>query len=361
LAEFRAQGFKLVDNTLEFDALSKESIRKLNRHAVQFLVEKNKELIEKYEGKFIKTYIIDGKSLNPNRIEPRIVKVENEYFATLFRWVKLHWSIPISAGYGRRLRYIVFDRTSGSVIGIIGLADPVYLLTDRDNLIGWSRKQQSKRLKHLMDAFVLGAVPPYSMILGGKLVASLVASKEIYDDFKSQYGGKKSVIRGERFDGTLAAVTTTSAFGRSSMYDRIRIPSGPEFIHVGWTRGYGEFHFMNGMYHRLSGMVKSSGYTGKNKKWGTGVRSRRAVVQKALVMLGLPKKLQFHGIQREIFMTPLGHNWQAFLQGKTKRFRPYGMYVTEISDYMIKRWVVPRSERDKSFLTFKPEAYSVSP
>jgi hypothetical protein len=48
LAEFRAQGFKLVDNTLEFDALSKESIRKLNRHAVQFLVEKNKELIEKY-------------------------------------------------------------------------------------------------------------------------------------------------------------------------------------------------------------------------------------------------------------------------------------------------------------------------
>ena len=35
----------------------------------------------------------------------------------------------------------------------------------------------------MMDAYVLGAVPPYNMLLGGKLVASLVRSRDIYDDF----------------------------------------------------------------------------------------------------------------------------------------------------------------------------------
>jgi hypothetical protein len=360
IREFESQGFKFVDGSLQFDASSKENVRRLNTHSVQYMIEKNKQLIEKYQDLFLQKYIIDGKSLDPYRIEPKIVQVTNDYHAALFRWIKLHWSIPISAGYGRRLRYIVFDKTSNGVIGIIGLADPVYSLTDRDNLIGWTAKQKSIRLKHLMDAFVLGAVPPYNLILGGKLVASLVASKEVYDDFKTKYAGKRSLIRGDRFDGKLVAVTTTSALGRSSLYDRIKIPNGPEFIHVGWTRGYGEFHFMNGFYSKLSEIVKSSGYTGKNKKWGTGVRSRRAVVRKALTLLGLPMSLHNHGIQREIFMTPLGDNWKEFLCGKRKRFESYGLTVADISDYMKQRWLIPRSERDKSYLAFKPESYSVS-
>ncbi|MCX6814305.1 MAG: DUF4338 domain-containing protein [Candidatus Aenigmarchaeota archaeon] len=359
MKNLRCQGFSIVKNTLVFDSSSKENLRKLNSHSVEFVLEKNKWLIDKYDDTFLKKYIVDGKSLDPKNIEARIVQVEDDYHAALFRWIKLHWSIPISAGYGRRLRYIVFDDTNGGVIGIIGLGDPVYSLTDRDNLIGWSPGQKSTKLKHLMDAFVLGSVPPYNMVLGGKLVASLVGSKEVFNDFKKKYGGKKSLIRGECFDGNLVAVTTASALGKSSLYDRIKIPGGPEFMHIGWTRGSGEFHFMNGYYEKLSGIVKSSGYTGKNKKWGSGFRSRRVVVRKALSLLELPTKFQYHGIKREIFMAPLGENWKDFLLEKHKRFKPYDMPVADISEYMKERWMIPRSQRYNNYKFFNSSSYSL--
>jgi hypothetical protein len=39
-----------------------------------------------------------------------------------------------------------------------------------------------------MDAFVLGAVPPYSMLLGSKLVALLATTEEVARAFKRKSG-----------------------------------------------------------------------------------------------------------------------------------------------------------------------------
>jgi hypothetical protein len=52
-----------------------------------------------------------------------------------------------------------------------------------------------------MDAFVLGAVPPYRFLLCGKLVAMLAASDTVSDAFKRKYNGTRSVIRGKVHDG----------------------------------------------------------------------------------------------------------------------------------------------------------------
>ena len=35
----------------------------------------------------------------------------------------------------------------------------------------------------MMDGYVVGAVPPYNMLLAGKLVTSLIASREVADVF----------------------------------------------------------------------------------------------------------------------------------------------------------------------------------
>ena len=50
------------------------------------------------------------------------------------------------------------------------------------------------RLVNIMDADVLEALPPYNALLGGKLVASLIRSRDIYDDFARAYGKSKSVV-----------------------------------------------------------------------------------------------------------------------------------------------------------------------
>jgi len=46
-------------------------------------------------------------------------------------------------------------------------------------------------------------------------------------------------------------IATTSALGRSSIYNRLRYRSRPLMFPVGYTSGWGEFHFTNGAYSQL--------------------------------------------------------------------------------------------------------------
>ena len=358
------QGFNYNKGMIEIKGKSKRTLRRLNKTAVDHLLQKNKELIKRYDKEFISKYIANGNEIDPISIRPKLVafdSLDNEK-NNLFNWVKLHWSIPISAGYGRRLRYLVFDDYNDKLVGIIGLADPVYALRDRDSYIGWDNKTKERNLRHIMDGFVIGAVPPYSLILGGKLIASLIASKQVSDDFYKKYKGQKSLISGREFNGKLIALTTSSAFGKSAMYDRIRIPNGPEFLHVGWSKGSGEFQFSNGEYKNLLSIAKRNKHDiEKNKLWGEGPRNKRVVIRSALKELGLSQKLLYHGIKRELFLVPLYKNWKEFLNDNTKKLKPIENNTEYISNYIINRWMVPRSERNKNYYTFNASSYSLIP
>ena len=82
----------------------------------------------------------------------------------------------------------VWDNSNDKLIGIVALGDPVFDLKVRDELIDWTSKDRAKRLVNIMDAYVSGAVPPYNLLLGGKLVASLIRTKEVRDDFAKDAG-----------------------------------------------------------------------------------------------------------------------------------------------------------------------------
>ena len=71
-----------------------------------------------------------GSDVDPEKIVPRLVEVEsNSQDELLFRYAKLHWSIPVSSGYGRRLRFLVVDEQNEKLMGVIGLGDPVFGLS----------------------------------------------------------------------------------------------------------------------------------------------------------------------------------------------------------------------------------------
>lgn len=114
--------------------------------------------------------------------------------ADLFRVATLTWSVPVSAGFSRRIRYLVWDEGHDRLAGIIALGDPVYNLSVRDNLIDWTVHDRAQRLVGILDAYVLGAVPPYNFLLGGKAVACLIRSRDVYDDFRRAYGKSVGVI-----------------------------------------------------------------------------------------------------------------------------------------------------------------------
>jgi hypothetical protein len=363
IVSLRNQGFQIEKGVvLPPSELSKDIIRDLHGTAV-----KHKREVAKKVGTLFKkelellTYIANGTEVVPENIRPRIVAVERKTLSEhLFRYACLHWSIPVSSGYGRRLRFLVFDESNNKLMGLMGLGDPVFSLGARDRWIGWSAVKKKQNLNHVLDAFVLGAIPPYSNLLCGKLIAMLVASNEVSEAFRKKYSGSHSLIENKSLDGRLAAITTTSALGRSSIYNRLSFHKRPLYYRVGFTRGSGEFQFTNGLY---AGISKFSGQhcepTGKKEKWGTGFRNRREVVKKCLMKIGISQDWLYHGIEREIFVIPLAKNSREFLRGEHKRLQWFGQSAADIFSFFRERWLLPRSQRDSSYKDFRNNEWQI--
>ncbi len=295
----------------------------------------------------------------PERVYPRLVVVRpDSEDELLFRYACLHWSIPVSSGYGRRIRFVVYDESNGKLIGLFGMGDPVFSLGPRDRWIGWDSAQKKARLQCVMDIFVLGAVPPYSQLLCGKLIALLATSIEVQEAFRRKYGGQRAVISRRALDGRLALLTTTSALGRSSLYNRLTYRGQPVFQSVGFTKGSGEFHFSNGFYDELRQLaIEHCDATAKHARWGNGFRNKREVLRKALPLIGLSRELVYHRVRREIFLAPLAKNTQAFLRGESQRLHRYGRTAEELFAWFRHRWLLPRATRDDSYRAFEPETY----
>ncbi|HEX9429075.1 MAG TPA: Druantia anti-phage system protein DruA, partial [Candidatus Bathyarchaeia archaeon] len=305
--------------------------------------------------------LASGSEIVPEKIVPRLLEVQPDSDEErLFRYASLHWSIPVSSGYGRRIRFLVVDQQNGKLIGLFGLSDPIFNLGARDEWIGWPKEARRNNLHHVMDAFVLGAVPPYSLLLCGKLIAMLVASNEVRNAFKKKYSGRSSVIQQKRLDARLALITTTSALGRSSIYNRLKYGERLLFHSVGFTRGSGEFHFANGLYESISEYaLQYCEPTAKQKRWGTGFRNRREVIKKCLARLGLSTEWLYHGVQREIFLIPLASNTREFLRGKHSKLLWFDQSLQELFDFFKIRWLLPRSQWDRSYTMWRPEKWAL--
>lgn len=359
LESLTAQGFTIRDGALvPPDPRNKDELRTLHRVAVDHNRTRSRAGLERHEP-WLLSHVANGEEVVPDQIRPRLVEVEpNSREELLFRYARLHWSIPVSAGYGRRLRFVIYDDSNGKLIGIFGLGDPIFGLKPRDRWVGWDYEARRQRLQCVMDLFALGAIPPYSYLLCGKLVALLATSQPVLERFSEKYGGRRATISPRSLDGRLALLTTTSALGRSSLYNRLRYETDRAFHSVGFTRGTGEFQFTNGVYADLRAFaVKYCDATAKHDLWGSGFRNRRELVRKTLPLLGLSRGLAHHGVGREIFVAPLAENTQAFLRGEEAELRPRRRSPERVFEWFRQRWLLPRAARDRRFLDFRRAEY----
>jgi hypothetical protein len=355
----RHQGFQVRGGRILLpDDLNKDKLRNMHKIAVDHRIERSKEGLFRFEPYLLKR-LANGSEVTPEHISPRLIEVlPNSEDELLFRYASLHWSIPVSSGYGRRLRFLIIDEQNEKLIGLFGLGDPVFSLKDRDKWIGWDMKTRKGHLQHVMDAFILGAVPPYSLLLCGKLVAMLVASCEVRNAFKRKYYGHQSVIQQRPFDGRLALITTTSALGRSSIYNRLRYDDRLLFQSVGFTQGSGEFHFSNGLYDSIFNYVtRYCKPTAKQELWGIGFRNRREIVRKCLAKVDLSAEWIYHGIRREIFVAPLAKNTRKFLMGTHSKLLWYDQSSKDIFAFFRERWLLPRSRCDNRYKSWHPNSW----
>ena len=338
--------------------LTKQKIRNLHAAHRLEILEKNRAFIETY-GPSLIDYFASGNQIDPTLISPKLVEIRTQKQARLFRFACMLWSVPVSQGFGRRMRFLVLDRQNNCLIGVFALGDPVFNLAARDNWIDWDHEDRRERLVHVMDGYVVGAVPPYSHLIGGKLVASLMGSAEVKRTYERKYLGREAVISKKKNRSRLVLLTTTSSLGRSSIYNRLSIPNGPKFIRIGMTKGFGHFHLSGPLFESLRSYLEAIGHPyASGNRFGMGPNWKIRVARKALNEIGIDgEAILNHGVKREVYAVPLAKNWKEILQGKNKNVRSITLPASEIAEFCLNRWIIPRASRDERYKMF--DRYSI--
>lgn len=223
----------------------------------------------------------------------------------------------------------------------------------------------------IADIVVCGAVPPYSEILGGKLVAMLAASGAMVQCYRQRYSGIPSVIASSMAGckaaraAELVFLGTTSLYGlRPSQYDRAAYPcelvGGPvgervRFRFLERTRGFGTSQISDGTQRALQEfMIKSVGRNWRaNNVFGEGANPRMRALREAIDHLGLPaEELLLHGQTKCVYGVTLAGNAREYLLRLEARpeylfdLRSTPRQPEIIARYWFDRWVRPRLDTD---------------
>ena len=329
----------LENHGIMWDEESNQVIVDNFRDVQQKLAEQTNFRGKKHKPK-VQSYLAHPSEVDILRICPYLVAVESKAeHQRLWAYATSLWSVPITVGYGRRMRYFVFDRQNKKLIGIIGLCDPVIGLGVRDKeSIEWSKDQKMQRLYNCMTAYILGAIPPYNRILGAKLVALTLLFPRVRQDFYVKYKDRRSIISGENKTPYLVYIDTLGAFGKSSIYNRLM---NWEFIN--YTKGQSHLHMTaNGSWESIREAVPEDVF--ETYEFGQGPNWKLRTLRRALSEIGLSKDMLSIGWKRGYYRCTLAKNWQEYLRGDSNRVLWKKNTQSDLVSHWYERWVLPRKE-----------------
>ena len=221
---------------------------------------------------------------------------------------------------------------------------------------------------NMMDITVCGAVAPYNVLLGGKLVALLMASPAVTSTYSKHYQRTPSIIASAMAARPIVRPPRLVILGTTSLYDvapsqynRIKVSSnlfgGSEadvlqYTEVGATDGVGSFQFSQETMRAID-IVLARGQKGRlvNSIFGEGVNPKLRKIRGALDAVGLPTtEFLTHGNSRIIYGIPLASNFRDILLGKRARPKyilPQIPLTTDrLVSYWLTRWLRGRITRD---------------
>jgi hypothetical protein len=211
------------------------------------------------------------------------------------------------------------------------------------------------------DVSVCGAVHPYNELLGGKLVALMLTSREVREGYERRYGGQVSVIASQMAGrpvikpAKLDVLTTTSLYGLgSSQYNRLALRAADHWgipFDVRWraigkslTGGYGTLHLRSATVHALREMSERRHDARRiNNRFGEGTSPRLRQVREGLDALGVQSdRVLHHATPRLFYGCELEDGAiKALLSTKSKAAKR-APSAAAIAAAWRRRWVLPR-------------------
>jgi hypothetical protein len=287
--------------------------------------------------------LASGEEVDPWRIEPELVLAESQEEKDLVRLLLLAWwSMPPTKAYGRRFTFLIRDRQNGKIMGLVSLMSPLLGMEARDRYLGVTKENRTLVANLGLNGHRVGALPPYNELLGGKLAAMVLASREVREVYEERYRDKVTLMEKRTLPPKLLYVYTTGAYGRASIYERLRDREGnPLAIRVGETKGEGVLHVSDAVHDLVARFLESRGRRAK-RGYGGGPSQRLRHVKEACKLLGIPE-VTAHGHKRTIYLFPHVANLREALAGEEPRYTD--LPFAELAAWWKERWALPRALR----------------
>ena len=335
-----SQGYSIQNHSFYLPPSNREKIREIHNFPRAEKINNNIRFIEAFTGK-AKEFMKSNYEIKIHKIKPKLIQVkEGTQEADLFRWWNLvWWSLPYEKSYGRQMRFLVWDAYHEAPMGLIGLQSPILKWSVRDKYLEITSEKRDVFINQSMNAQRLGALPPYNKFLCGKLVASLMTSNYIRESFNKKYKDYKTLILKRKLPSRLLFITTTGAYGKSSVYNRLKDTHGKICEFIGFTNGSGSFHIPDSIYEELILYLKRKGLTAE-RSFGNGPSIKMKNITQAMKLLGFQNGSN-HGIKRAVYLFRFAKNLENVLKYE-KRPLWYNRTADDIIDHWKERWAVKR-------------------
>lgn len=350
----KGQGFK-INPHLRPSQQTKRAYKRIQQKSRLEQISLNKKFLENFQPK-AKEYCKDGSEIIPEEISLELRGIEADTFlGDLFRWWNfMWWSMPYQRSYGRQMRFMLWDKTHDLPFGLISLQSPVLRMAVRDKTLGIPREKLDYWVNMSMNAQRVGALPPYNELLGGKMVALTLSSNEIRHAYKRKYENIVTIMEKRKLNANLLFITTTSAFGKSSLYDRLKYNDEVIAQSLGYTRGAGTFHIPEYLYREILAFLEGEGIDTRTT-YGYGPSRKIKLLDTAFKMLGI-SEFHYHGIKREYFLFSHVKNLREVITLGQKPIwfdRPFD----DLIEFWKQRWAIPRSQNTNKWREFSTKEF----
>lgn len=345
------------------DSYDRETVKRAMSIKRTEIIKKNSTWIAKNIN-IARRNLADSYSAFNSHIEPVIEVCESEKQHSLFRIFRYYWSSPYSEYVGRRIRLLIRDSAlpNKPLIGLAALGSPIIHIPERDSFLGWDKETRTRNLIYAMDAYVIGALPPYNYLLGGKLISYILVSNEVRKIYRQKYANKLTIIN-QRKSGKLVCLFTTGLYGKSSQYNRIKYNDLLLYNYIGDTKGYGTLHLTEQTISLIREFLASRKID-IGHKFGDGPSWTMRLIRTAGDLLGFDTDfLLRHSFRRSIYFVPLAQNAIEFLKGRNDAPRYYDLSLIELTSYWRNRWLANRKKDqniEDKVLSFNPDNFSIT-